>query len=424
MRILRWLYWIDAASLLIAGLLLAGWSNSPGGMDRLGMTYPGAYIEHLAEWRAVGYAGEFGVALMAFGFATLAIANAKDDGIRRSAIPYFLAAHFFLSFLVWAKTMAFGATPGGLFLVAVAVYPGAGFLYALFSGFSPVRTLAPSFSDNERKICEAAGREERSRLAQDLHDSVKQQVYAIQTTLAAAQARWDTDSSGAREAVARARSTAHDAMAEMIALLDRLRHEPVESVGLITALRRQVEALGYQSGAEVTAEFTAMPAAKQLPAGSVTAVFRMAQEALANVARHARARHVRLQAGIDPESDAISLIVTDDGQGFDPASATTGMGLANIRERAAEIGGWCRIDSSPGNGCRLAVGVPLVDPRRERVWRHDMSVVVSAIILIPIGLLTWAWVESRPYLIPLAALAGMFAVVHAGAAGLLRWRAR
>src|SRR5215475_9395049 len=85
MKNLRWLYLIDGVFLLIAGFLLGGWSNSPAGMELLGMIYPGPYHSHLPEWRAVGFAGEFGGALIAFGFAALALARTTDGRIHRSA---------------------------------------------------------------------------------------------------------------------------------------------------------------------------------------------------------------------------------------------------------------------------------------------------------------------------------------------------
>jgi len=421
---LRWLYVVDGMVLLITGFGLGGWSNSGAGMTLLGMTRPGEYLEHLPEWRAVGFAGELGGALMAFGFAALAVAHLKDSRAFRTAAPYFLAGHFFLSFLVWAKTMAFGATPGGLLLLAVVLYPGAGFLYAVFGGFSWLWGLTPGVGEIDPRIRDAAGQAERSRLAQDLHDSVKQQVYAIQTSLATAQARWSTDLEAARNAVDHARSTAREAMTEMTALLDRLRRDPIEGVGLIEALRRQGEALGYQSGAEVTMRFDAMPEANQVPRDAMTAVFRIAQEGLANVAKHARANHVELRAGLDTTPNALLLEIADDGQGFDPASCQEGMGLANIRDRATEIGAFVDISSHSGGGCRITLRVPLLNLRRERQWRHAVSLVVSMIVVLTTGLLTWAWVESRAYLLPLVQLAGGVAVFHAIRTWSLRWRTR
>jgi signal transduction histidine kinase len=416
MRKLYWLYLIDGVLLLVSGFLFAGQSNAIQWMDFLGMNGP---------WRPSSYSQEFGGALIAFGFAALAVAHFKDSHVHFSSLEYFVAAHFFLALMVWAKQLAFGSSPGGLLILAVAAYPGAAFFYVLISRHPAFFVPETGVTDgDESKIREAAGQEERNRLAQDLHDSVKQQVYAIQTNLATAQARWTTDTSGARDAVDRARSTAHDAISEMTALLDRLRRDPIESVGLTEALRRQAEALGHQSGAEVTTQFGLFPSPNQLPAGAMNVVFRIAQETLANIARHARATHVQLQAGIDAKSSAFSLTIADDGQGFNPETVAAGMGMANIRNRAMEIGGWAEITSSEGKGCTLALIVPLFDPRRERIKRHVSGVLVSPMILLPTGFLIIVRSDFRPYLGPLAALAGLIAAFHAIAGGNLRWRAR
>src|SRR5678815_3759163 len=198
---LRWLFAIDGTLLLVCGFLLAGWSNSQWGMELLGLRSPGGYGPHVHEWRAISFAGEFGGALVALGFATLAIAHSRDARIYRASIPYFVAAHFFLSLLVWAKQLAFGPSPWGLWIVAIALYPLAGFLYALFAEFFSMPVATTRLSDEELRIREAAGQQERSRLAQDLHDSVKQQVYAIQTNLATVQVRGVSDSTAAQEAV-------------------------------------------------------------------------------------------------------------------------------------------------------------------------------------------------------------------------------
>jgi signal transduction histidine kinase len=422
---LAWLFLIDAILLLLSGFLLGGWSNSSTGIDLLGLPIPGGYETHLADWRANGMAGEFGGALIAFGFATLAIAVAKDSGTRRTAVPFYLAGHFFLSFMVLGKTMAFGATPGGLALTAVAIYPGIAFFYALFNGHSALWIEVPgSASHEEQKIREAVGQQERNRLAQDLHDSVKQQVYAIQTNLATAQARWTADASGAREAVDRARSTAHEAMTEMIALLDRLRRDPVETLGFVEAVRRQAEALQFQSGAEVHTSFGEIPTPDRASPGAMNAAFRIAQEAMANIARHARATHVRVRAGIEGDPNAFMMSIADDGHGFDPSSAANGMGLANIRERAEEIGAGVQIQSEPGHGCTVKFSVGLIDPLNVSMSRQTTSFFVSLLILVPTAVLAWYWTEARPFLVPLVVLAGLFAFYHAVAAGLTKWRAR
>jgi len=205
----------------------------------------------------------------------------------------------------------------------------------------------------------AAAQQERNRLARDLHDSIKQQLFSIQMSTAAAQARWETDPEGARRAVAAARAGAHEALAEMNALLQQLSPAPLEKVGLVQALRDQCEALGYRSGAAVAVAIGALPDDADFPPGAQEALFRIAQEALSNIARHARAQHVTLSLSQAQPGGPVALEIHDDGQGFDAATAPQGMGLNNIRQRVAALGGKLEIQSTPGAGTTLCARVEL-----------------------------------------------------------------
>src|SRR5262249_13581572 len=158
-------------------------------------------------------------------------------------------------------------TTAGLILLDLVALPGAGYFYFLIAGLSDGRS---AMTEQERRIRDVAGQEERNRLAQDLHDSVKQQIYSVQASLAAVKARWESDAQGAYDAVEHARTSARDAMTEMTALLDRLRKDPVESVGLVEALRRQCDALGHQTGAELSVRFGDLPSPGQVPPASMT----------------------------------------------------------------------------------------------------------------------------------------------------------
>ena len=206
---------------------------------------------------------------------------------------------------------------------------------------------------------DAAAQQERNRLARNLHDSIKQQIFSISMSAAAVQARWDADPQGAREALDDVRRSAQEAMVEMKALLQQLSPAPLEKVGLVQALRDQCEALGYRTDAEVTVEFGELPADDCLPAGTQESVFRIAQEAFSNVARHARADHVRLYVGQRDAGGPLTLEVQDDGQGFEVGRQERGMGLENIRQRVLALGGKLDVDSAPGKGTTLRVAVPL-----------------------------------------------------------------
>ncbi len=212
-----------------------------------------------------------------------------------------------------------------------------------------------------RQIGEGAAQEERNRLARDLHDSIKQQLFSINVGTATAQERWERDPEGARAVLADIRRSAKEAMVEMQALLHQLRPEALGSIkGFVEALREQCEALGYRSGTQVTVELGEEIPDDRLPPGALEALFRIAQEVLANVARHARASHVRVGLGL--QGEAVVLEVADDGQGFSPGAEVSGMGLRNLRERAESLQGTLEIASTPGTGTTVTVGIPLVPP--------------------------------------------------------------
>jgi signal transduction histidine kinase len=211
-----------------------------------------------------------------------------------------------------------------------------------------------------QQIGEAAAQEERNRLARDLHDSIKQQLFSINVGTAAAQERWERDPEGARKALADVRRSAREAMVEMQAMLHQLRPEALGTAGLIEALREQCEALGYRSGSEVTLELGEPVPDDRMPPGAQDTLFRIGQEMLANVARHARARHVRLWLGRQDEE--VILRVEDDGQGFDPVAEVSGMGLRNLKERATSFYGRLEVASTQGSGAGLTVRIPLIPP--------------------------------------------------------------
>lgn len=235
-----------------------------------------------------------------------------------------------------------------------------------------------------RKVGEAAAQEERNRLARDLHDSIKQELFSMHIGAATAQERWERDPEGARTALADVRRSARQAMVEMEVLLHQLRPQALNSTrGLLEALREQGEALGYRSGARVTVVPGPEIPDERMPPGAREALFRIAQEALANVARHARAGSVRVWIGVEAEHAA--LRVEDDGQGFDPQAEMSGMGLRNLRERAAALGGTCQIASVPGQGTALAVHLPLLPPpasvRNEDPFARQLRVYTSVLWL-------------------------------------------
>lgn len=232
-------------------------------------------------------------------------------------------------------------------------------LFALLYILLKWGTPGPAVSPIE-ELSEMAARQERNRLARDLHDSIKQQLFSIKMSSAAAEERWDRDPGGARAALADVRRSAHYAMVEMQAMLAQLRPEPLATVGLVDALREQCEALGYRLGVPVDLAVGDLPEDERLPVSAQENLFRIAQEALSNIARHARPQSVRVR--LEADGSDLRLSIQDDGQGFDPAAPTAGMGLRSMRERLAALGGDLDVESAPGQGTALSARVPLTVP--------------------------------------------------------------
>jgi signal transduction histidine kinase len=258
-----------------------------------------------------------------------------------------------------------------------------------YSWFSERRKQGPSTewlrSQYELQIRNAAVQEERNRLARDLHDSIKQQLFVVQTSAAAVQTRLHRDPEGAQRALEDVRDAGRQASTEMRAMLEQLRAAPLELSGLVEALKQQCEAAGFRTGARVEFVLGTLPDSKSLQPGSPEAVLRVAQEALANVCRHARARTVRMK--LDTTRGSLELRVSDDGAGFDTSQGSAGMGLANIRERARQFRGAWELLSSPGGGTTVVFSVPVsraTDPSELRT----QAITAAALFVFGLVVLT------------------------------------
>jgi signal transduction histidine kinase len=304
------------------------------------------------------------------------------------------------------------STFAGFALFDLVVWPIPTLLYCLLPCKSGEATRKHAVSRTEQEIREAAGQEERNRLGQDLHDSVKQQIYSVQTHLAAAEAQLVDAADGARASIAHARKSARDAMAEMGALLDRLRDDPIESVGLAEALRRQCEALGFQTGATVSTTFGDLPSAPFLTSGAMTSVFRIAQEALANIARHARAKEVVVHCGISADRNSFVVEIHDDGCGFDAQSSAAGMGVRNMMLRADDVGAELEIKSRSGEGTVIRLRLPLIDAAHERTKQHVLGLIAALIPAIPAAVLMTVWEGAAPFMLPFVGFGGSLAGWH------------
>jgi PAS domain S-box-containing protein len=205
----------------------------------------------------------------------------------------------------------------------------------------------------------AAVLEERQRLARELHDSVTQSLFSMTMISGALPKLMERDIERARERSERLHELSQGALAEMRALIFELHPESLEREGLIVALDKQVAAVRARHGLRVETDW---PPRIEAPIEVQEAAFRIAQEAMHNTVKHARASVLHIT--LHPDGGVLALTVRDDGAGFDPSGDFPGhLGHRSMRERIARLGGTLAIESAPGQGTCIRATLPL-DRRR------------------------------------------------------------
>ncbi len=214
-----------------------------------------------------------------------------------------------------------------------------------------------------QQLREAAAQAERNRLARDLHDSIKQQIFSINIYAATAEARLENDPKAALEAIERVQQSTSESLDEMDALLVQLRPIALDRLGLVEALRELCTATGYRTGATVSLDIADLPADDQFDVGAQETIYRIVQEALSNAARHARAQTITVALQVtlpQPNQPQLVLSIRDDGQGFDPTAIKPGMGMETLRSRADQLGGQLQIDSNTEGTAVVVSEIPLL----------------------------------------------------------------
>jgi PAS domain S-box-containing protein len=193
--------------------------------------------------------------------------------------------------------------------------------------------------------------EERQRLARNLHDAVNQSLFSAGLIAEVLPRLWERDQALARQSLEDLRRLTHGAMAEMRALLAELRPSTLTDADLGDLLRLLGNA--FTGRTNIPATVTIMGEGL-LPAEAQVAVYRICQEALNNVAKHAGAS--KLEIDLKHMKNAIELHIRDDGRGFDPDKTASGhYGLGMMRERAEAVGARLTISSKPGHGTKLII---------------------------------------------------------------------
>jgi signal transduction histidine kinase len=207
--------------------------------------------------------------------------------------------------------------------------------------------------DAVKRVVEAQ-ENERARLARELHDETGQALTSILLGLKSLEDRVETDEG--RAAAAELRELVVSTLRDVRRLAVELRPAALDDFGLVPAIERLCDLIGERS--DVSVDVRSELGDERLTAEAETVLYRIAQEALTNVLKHADARTVRVS--LIRSGSGVTLAVQDDGTGFDPEAVRDGgVGLLGMRERIALLGGRLTIESSDGAGTMLAAEVPI-----------------------------------------------------------------
>lgn len=314
--------------------------------------------------------------LAGLGAAWAALLVVCPDGLWIAFPLYFLELHLLrLRWGVTAVAVTACAAIAGFLAHSSSVTPGA-FLGPLLGGAVAVATVLgyqALYRESERRRelieelittrAELAAAErgagilaERERLAREIHDTLAQGLSSIQLLLRAAERALPTEAP-ALEHIARAREAAQENLAEARRFVRALTPPDLERGSLAAALERLCAGV---PGPRVRFSLSGSP--RVLPTPYEVALLRIAQSALANVVRHARAGRAEITLTFMDAS--VTLDIVDDGHGFDPSSVASGagdggFGLPAMRSRAETLGGLFTVESAPGQGTAVAVTLPL-----------------------------------------------------------------
>ena len=255
--------------------------------------------------------------------------------------------------------------------------------------------------------------EERNRLARELHDSVKQHLFSLAMTASAIRARFDAQQdvpddvsdgllSDLDEMVREVETTAQAAQREMTRLIKDLRPGSLQEQGLGDALNDYTLLFGAREHVLIYLEAQGNDAL--LPPSVSESLYRVAQEALHNVARHARATRVDVHLRCIPE--LVALTIRDNGIGFDTSQPRRGLGLANMEERMMTVGGVLTVFSQTGSGATVLAEVALPHPLGTMDFGETTGVDrdrpnptienwawLGQRLVIPVGQ-TWPWLPA------------------------------
>jgi signal transduction histidine kinase len=266
-----------------------------------------------------------------------------------------------------ATPLVFRGRPLGVLVVLDRLEGGGPFtaddarlLEAFAATAATALATAQSATDEALRRSIEASETERRRWARELHDETLQELAGLRVLLTGARRSGDPDQLAA--AVDEATDMIAMGIANLRALITDVRPAALDDLGVAAALAALIGRLRSASGLDVELEvdlaYERGDAASRLDAEVETTIYRLVQEALTNVVKHAGAEHVAVT--VVEREDIVDITVRDDGRGFDAHAAPAGFGLIGIRERLAVVRGSIRIDSTPGSGTHLHARIPVL----------------------------------------------------------------
>jgi signal transduction histidine kinase/ligand-binding sensor domain-containing protein len=305
-----------------------------------------------SAWNIIGTKRSGRYTNLSGGTYTLRLKGSNNDGlwneagaaIRVRVIPPFWATWWFRG--AFAMLVA-GAVAGGVRLRIRGVVSRNQDLEKLVSA----RTVEIQKLSEQTK--ELAIIEERNRLARDLHDSAKQKAFAALAQLGAANGLLRADLPRANSALREAETLVYEVIEELTFLIQEMYPVELKEKGLPTVLREYI--FEWESRCEIQVTFDLINT-YPLSLKVEQALYRIVQEALANIARHSRATRVDIMLEYLPGQ--VNLTIADNGQGFDMSHRPSGVGLRSMQERIYMVGGKLMIESLPGQGTRVVASAP------------------------------------------------------------------
>jgi signal transduction histidine kinase len=374
-----------ALAITMAVVLSRGTASGPGAGVIL------ALVVSLAGWyglwavaRGIERQRPSRVALFFVGMAALWTALILIDPLFQ-VVGAFLFAPLCIISLGWAaaagalfvggvamRTVVFGGGPSWFEVAIVAVPVGFGLLLvryvaAIVKQSRERHRLIEELKDTRAELAtaerEAGALGERERLSREIHDALAQGFTSIVMLLEAAKGSLSPGDSAARRQIAQALQTARESLGEARRLVRALTPEPLVQESLPGALELLADRLAQEVGIDARTVITGRP--RPLPTAHETGLLRVAQEALANVRRHARASRATLTLSYLPKVTVLD--VQDDGVGLShrpPGGGGGGFGIPNMRRRLEELGGKLTVESVPGEGTTLVAELPVLEERR------------------------------------------------------------